>query len=139
MKKLLLLTGILLYCLTSFAQVNLSYYLPDSVTYNPDIPTPQSVLGFEIGDWHLSHLHLVRYLEKLDEASDRITLEVQGHTFEQRPTLLLTITSPDNHQNIDQIREDHVQLTDPDKSDDLNTDEMPAVVWLGYSIHGNER
>lgn len=45
---LLLLAG------TVRAQVDLSYYLPEGYTYNPSIPTPAAVLGYQVGEWHVS-------------------------------------------------------------------------------------
>ncbi|HEY0741694.1 MAG TPA: M14 family metallopeptidase [Chryseosolibacter sp.] len=122
----------------TLAQADLTYYLPDGVSYNPDIPTPKSVIGHEVGEFHVSHDRLVSYMYALDKASDRITLEVTGYTHEARPLLLLTITSPTNHQKIESIRTQHVQLTDPSKSGSLDTRAMPAVFYLGCSIHGNE-
>jgi hypothetical protein len=124
--------------LHTFAQTDLSYYLPDAVSYDTKIPTPKSVIGHEVGDFHVSHDRLVNYMYALDKASDRISLEVTGYTHEARPLLLLTITSPKNHQNIESIRTQHVQLTDPGKSASLDISKMPVVFYLGCSIHGNE-
>jgi hypothetical protein len=126
------------FCLKGFTQVDLSYYLPDTVRYNPAIPTPKSIIGHEVGEWHISHDRLVNYMYALDQASDRVTLEVTGYTHEARPLLLLTITSPKNHQNIESIRTQHVQLTDPAKSSSLDPTTMPIVIYMGHSIHGNE-
>ncbi|MEQ8301940.1 MAG: M14 family zinc carboxypeptidase [Cyclobacteriaceae bacterium] len=122
----------------TLAQVDLSYYLPEGVRYDPAVPTPKSVIGHEVGEWHISHDRLVSYMQALAAASDRVTLEVTGYTFEARPLLLLTITSPKNHQNIESIRTQHVQLSDPSKSSGLNVSSMPLVFYLGCSIHGNE-
>ena len=36
----------------------LNYFLPET-SYNPAIPTPQSVLGYQVGDWHVTHDQLV--------------------------------------------------------------------------------
>jgi hypothetical protein len=139
MKHSFLLLAISLFARVSLtAQPSLSYYLPEGIVYNPAIPTPQAVIGHEVGEWHISHDRLVNYMYALDKASDRITLEVTGYTHEGRPLLLLTITSPKNHQHIESIRSQHLQLTDPDKSGSLNTKEMPAVFYMGFSIHGNE-
>jgi hypothetical protein len=95
---------------SAVAQVDLSYYLPDSVTYNPAIPTPKSIIGHEVGEWHVTHDRLVQYMYALDQASDRITLEVIGQSHEVRPMILLTITSPANHKNIETIRTQHLKL-----------------------------
>jgi hypothetical protein len=124
--------------LHTFAQTDLSYYLPDAVSYDAKIPTPKSIIGHEVGDFHVSHDRLVSYMYALDKASDRISLEVTGYTHEARPLLLLTITSLKNHQNIENIRTQHVQLTDPGKSSSLDVTKMPVVFYLGCSIHGNE-
>ena len=62
-----------------------------------------------------------------------------GFTYEGRPQVVLIITSPKNHQNLESIRQQHVQLTDPTKAGSLNIDNMPIVTWIGHSIHGNEQ
>ncbi|MEM9297618.1 MAG: M14 family zinc carboxypeptidase [Bacteroidota bacterium] len=118
--------------------VDLSYIIPGGVSYNQAIPTPKSVIGHEVGEWHMSHDRLVNYMYAVAEASQRITIQEIGRTFETRPQLLLTITSPENQAKIDQIKKDHVGLTDPHRSASLDITYMPAVVYMGYSIHGNE-
>ncbi len=122
----------------SLCAQNLSYYLPRNVTYDPSIPTPKSVIYHEVGEWHITHDRLVNYMKALDAASDRISLQVSGFTYEGRPQLILTITSPDNHKNIEAIRQQHLLLGNPEKSASLTIDNMPDVVWMGFSIHGNE-
>ncbi len=116
---------------------SLSYYLPSDVTYNKNIPTPESVIGHEVGKWHVTHDKLVMYMKTLAASSDRITLEDRGKTFEDRPILLLTVTSPANHQNIENIRKEHVSLTEAN-GQGTNVANMPIVVYQGFSIHGNE-
>src|SRR5687767_9374759 len=138
MKKPALLLLIITSSLVLRAQPDLSYYLPEGTTYNPAVPTPKSIIGHEVGEWHISHDRLVNYMYALDKASDRITLEVTGYTHEGRPLLLLVITSPKNHQNLEAIRTQHLQLTDPNKSSSLDVKSMPAVFYMGHSIHGNE-
>ncbi|MAP53510.1 M14 family zinc carboxypeptidase [Altibacter sp.] len=138
MKKLSLL--LLLLFISGIAQdntVDLTYYLPSDVTYNPNIPTPKSIIGHEVGEWHITHDKLVQYMYALANASDRITIEDRGTTFEGRPLLLLTITAPSNHANLQNLRQEHVALTEANAGT-LNTANMPVVVYQGFSIHGNE-
>ncbi|MDX1363102.1 MAG: M14 family zinc carboxypeptidase, partial [Arenibacter latericius] len=116
---------------------SLDYYLPQNVSYNPNIPKPKDIIGHEVGEWHVTHDKLLFYMQTLAEASDRISLEQRGTTYEGRPLILLTITSAVNHSNIDQIRKDHIRLTETG-SDALNLEDMPIVVYQGFSIHGNE-
>jgi len=139
MKKLMLLCIFLTsYFLTAQEYVvDLSYYLPKDVSYNKNIPTPKSVIGHEVGEWHITHDKLVQYMYALDKASDRISIQDRGTTYEGRPLLLLTITSPANHDNISTIKSQHLALTEAGSSS-LNTASMPAVVYQGFSIHGNE-
>ena len=120
------------------AQINLNYYLPQNVNYNKDIPTPESVLGFQVGEWHATHDKLVQYMYTLADASDRITIEKRGETYEKRPILLLTITSPKNHANLENIRTEHLQLSDASASKNADIQNMPIVIYQGFSIHGNE-
>lgn len=140
MKKAALSLILTLFLVASAAaQADLSYYLPDSVTYNPAIPTPKSIIGHEVGEWHVTHDRLVQYMYALAQASDRVTLEVIGQSHEARPMLLLTITSPANHKNLEAIRTQHLKLADPSASASLDLKNMPAVVYMGHSIHGNEQ
>ena len=120
-----------------FDTLSLDYYLPKDITYNADIPKPQDVIGFVPGQYHVSHDRLVNYMTKLAEVSPRISIEDRGATYEGRPLLLLTISSEENIQNIDQIQQNHKALVE-EGSADLNTENMPIVVNQGFSIHGNE-
>src|SRR5210317_429197 len=90
---------------------DLSYYLPQDLTYNHAIPTPESVLGFEVGEWHVSHDKLITYMKALSDASPRIVYEERGRTFEGRPLIIHKITSPDNHKNFEEIRLEHLKNT----------------------------
>lgn len=140
MKKLYAIVVTALFLCTQWAQAQatLTYYLPKDVSYNKNIPTPQQILGYEVGEWHVSHDQLVMYMRHMAQVSDRITLAEYGRTHENRPLYLLTITSPENHKNISQLKAQHKQLTDPAASAKLDISKMPVVVWMGYSVHGNE-
>jgi hypothetical protein len=135
MQRIILLLLLTTTTLFSQTQTDLSYYLPQDVQYNPSIPTPQSVIGHDVGEWHITHDKLVQYMQALANASDRMTIEDRGKTFEGRPLLLLTITSPQNHQNIKAIQSTHIDATE---TNNANTVNRPIVVYQGFSIHGNE-
>jgi hypothetical protein len=118
---------------------DLKYYLPDSVTYSPAIPKPKDIIYHEVGEWHITHDRLVNYMKAIAAAApERVKLETMGFTYEGRPQVLLIITSPKNQQRLEEIRQQHVKLTDPSQSSSVNIDNMPIVVWIGHSIHGNE-
>ncbi|WP_378185198.1 M14 family zinc carboxypeptidase [Aquimarina sp. W85] len=129
------------FCVINFVsaqnELSLNYYLPDSIAYNPNIPKPQDILGYIPGEWHVSHDKLVEYMRALAQSSPRITLKNRGVTFENRPLLLLTITSPKNQNNISSIQQQHLRGIDQKLTDSI-IDTMPVVVYQGFSIHGNE-
>ena len=136
MRNLAVILAILLTTFSTIAQqLDLHYYIPDNERYNNNIPTPKEVIGHEVGEWHVTHDKLVAYMRALAKASDRISIEDRGKTYEGRPLLLLTITTPENHSRLDQIRERHLKATN-DASVDVSKD--PIVVYQGFSIHGNE-
>jgi hypothetical protein len=116
-------------------KIDLSYYLPKGVSYNKKIPTPKSVIGHEVGEWHITHDKLVEYMKALAEASDRISIENRGETYEGKPLLLLTITSSKNQQNLEEIRKQHIKATD---NASIDVSKQPIIVYQGFSIHGNE-
>ena len=115
---------------------DLDYYFSEYETPNSSIPTPKEIIGHEVGEWHVSHDKLVQYMYALADASNRITIEDRGKTFEGRPILLLTITSEDNHNNINQIIANHKKITE--YNENISTEDQPIVVYQGFSIHGNE-
>ena len=116
---------------------SLAYYLPD-VRYDTAIPTPAQYLGYEVGAWHVTHDQLVGYLRELDRLSERISLREYGRTYERRPLICLTITAPGNQTRLDEIRRERRRLADPAVSRKMDPAKLPAVAYMGYSIHGNE-
>jgi len=122
------------------ADLTVERILPAGVTYDPEIPTPASVLGFEVGERHVRHDQLVAYLRLLADRSDRVELTEQGRTHEGRILLVLTLTSPANLDRLDELLERHRSSSEPASPETPIPDlsQQPVVVWLGYSIHGNE-
>ncbi len=136
-RTLLLFLCVIVQNITAQEKLDLNYYLPQDITYNENIPTPKEVIGHEVGEWHVTHDKLMFYMQTLAKSSDRISIENRGTTFEGRPILLLTVTSPKNHATIENIRQEHVALTESG-SNTISVENMPIVVYQGFSIHGNE-
>ena len=136
MKRLLPLVVCLLSSLFLMSQ---DYFYKDFGPFDPSIPSPETFLGYEIGDYHTRHDRIVAYLEALDAASDRASLIDYGKTHELRRLVILQISDPNHLQNIEDHRQKHLQLVKPDavvKDSDLA--DMPVFVNLGYNVHGNE-
>ena len=114
---------------------------PD-LDYLDDIPSPASFLGYELGDELTFYHEMLTYYEKLAVVSDRLIMKTDGMTYERRPLVHLIITSSSNQENLESIRERHLQLVDPSgypsSGSKTIAEEDPVVILLGYNIHGNE-
>jgi hypothetical protein len=131
--------GWILYCIGllatqvhALADLN---YLPKDISYDPSIPLPAEVLGAPVGSWHVRHDQLVNYMRLLAERSPRVTLVETGRTHENRPLLLLAFTSVNNQKNLAKLQEQHVQEVRSGRAVSSNS---PLVLWMGYSVHGDE-
>ena len=136
-KKILLLSLCLESVLLIGQNIPLSYYLPAG-DYDPAIPAPEQVLGFSIGKWHLTHDQLLLYCREVAAHSDRVRMEETGRTHEDRPLVILYISSPENHGRLEEIRQQHLNLSDPELSKKADPAQMPLVIYQGFTIHGDE-
>jgi hypothetical protein len=106
------------------------------------IPTPESVLGYEIGDWVTDYHGMESYLSALADASPRVIYDSYGTDYEHRTLRYVVVSSAENIQNLDVIRRASARLADPRGLDAAATaaliEETPLVVWLNYSTDGNE-
>ena len=117
-------------------QAQQSYFFPEAGNFDPAIPTPEQFLGYPIGSHYTRHDQIVAYFNELARLSNKIHIQAIGKTYEQRPQIIATVTSPDNFKNLEQIRQDHLTLVDPSKP--ILGSSSPVVVLLGYSVHGAE-
>ncbi|MDR2472729.1 MAG: peptidase M14 [Tannerella sp.] len=118
---------------------DINYFLPDGkYSFDEAIPQPKDVLGFEVGRQHADWNNVLMYMQALDAASKRVSIKQFGRTNQFRPFIQVAITSEKNQARLDEIRRQHIQLADTKQSGNLKTDDMPVIVNLMYSIHGNE-
>lgn len=127
------------------AQVEL---IPDYLQFDPqlsydsNIPSPQSHLGYELGEAFTVYAHVVAYFEKLAAASPKITLNKYGETYEGRPLYNVVISSEANQNRIEEIRQNNLKLVNQQQLDGKAAteiiDELPVFVSYSYNIHGNE-
>ena len=101
MKRLLFII-LLLPCLSIIAQE--SYYFNADTDFNPEIKSPEKFLGYKIGDHHSRYDKMVEYMKYLSESSERVSFEYFGQSVERRPQIILTISSPSNLANLEDIR-----------------------------------
>ncbi len=97
------------------------------------LKSPSEFLRYELGSQFTRHHQVVDYYQYLAEAaSDRMQLTEYGQTNEQRPLLLAYLSSEENMQNLEEIRNAHLESTSGSSSSEK------AIVWLSYNVHGNE-
>ena len=102
----------------------------------PAVPRPSDFLpGYRTR--FTPHHRLVDYFEAVAAASDRVALERYGETYEGRPLLVAYVSAPENIARLDEIREDHLRRSGVLPGAPSGTT-ATAVVWLSYSVHGNE-
>ena len=110
---------------------------PTNINYNIDIPTPASFLGRPLGAAPVRHHELVSYLQLVANLSNRLTIETIGFSHERRPILFVVATSESNQTKIDEIKKQHIALTEPASNQNIKKD-MPVITWLNYGVHGAE-
>nr|WP_320039324.1 M14 family zinc carboxypeptidase [uncultured Bacteroides sp.] len=123
--------------ITISLQAQPNYYFSGSDKFDPKIPTPEAFLGYPIGSHFTRYDKIVEYFKELSRLSDKVKFSVIGKTHEERDLVILTITSPENSSRLEEIRKEHLTLVDPTKPEP-DYDKLPAVVYLGYGVHGNE-
>ena len=134
MKKILGLVT-LLFCLnTLIAQ---DYYLENNGPYENNIQTPEEFLGYEIGFEHTRHDLIVAYLNYLSNSSEKAKLIKYGETHEGRDLIMLTVSSNNNLNDLEKIKNEHLKYTLPGTRLEVDED-LPIIINLGYGVHGNE-
>ncbi len=125
------------------------------------VPTPEAFLeGYRQN--FTPHHRLVEYYKAVDAASDRVQIEQYGQTYEGRPLIVAYVSAPENLARLEELRQTHLRQTgftngqpnnqptpQPNNQPTPQPNNQPtpqpnnqspslAVVWLSFSVHGNE-
>jgi hypothetical protein len=115
---------------------------PAGADHDPAVPAPDTVLGFEVGLRTATPEQVLAYAQAVAEASPRVQLFEYARSYEGRPLVYLVISSPENLARSAEIKAGMAALADPRGLDAARrarlVEDLPAVAWLAYSIHGNE-
>jgi hypothetical protein len=109
------------------------------------IPSPRSVLGFTpgddrtIADWQ----QITNYFAQLDQASDRVQVQILGETTLHHPFIVAFISAPENIRNLSKYKEIQRRLADPRTiMDEAERERLirdgKTIVAISCSIHSTE-
>lgn len=101
------------------------------------LQSPDDFLPHRLGEQFTPHHLLVDYMEHVAEQSENVLLTEYGRTSEDRPLLLAFISTPENLARLEDIRQNNLRRAGFAEGDvDPTLDR--ALVWLSFSVHGNE-
>lgn len=111
--------------------------------YRPNVPRPQAILRYDVGDHHTTYAQMEKVIEEIAKAaSDRVKIYDIGTTPEHRMQHIVAISAPENMTRLDEIKANIARLTDPRKTTRAEAEQIaqntPAIAWMAYTIHGNE-
>lgn len=117
--------------------------LAPGTRYQTNVPTLKQVAGHEFGERISTPEEIVAYLKALAAAvPDRTRLIEYGRSWEGRPLYVILIGSADRLGKLDAIKAGLSRLADPrglgQSAGERLVRELPVVVWLMHSVHGNE-
>ena len=100
-----------------------------------NLKSPSEFLGYEIGTQFSRHSQVVDYFDHIaSEMNKNVSLVNYGKTYERRPLFYAVISSEKNMSEIENIRLNNLSALDSN-GEKINN---KAIVWLSYSVHGNE-
>ncbi|WOT05413.1 M14 family zinc carboxypeptidase [Shewanella youngdeokensis] len=106
--------------------------LTDDPLYGITTTSPEAFLGYPLGRYLLRHDQVNYYLKQIAQQNPRVSIEQTGHSHEGRQQLTAVITSKNNQQQLASILQQRQQVKYQAKQTG------PLVIWLAYSIHGDE-
>jgi len=111
--------------------------------YRAEVPRPQTVLRFDVGDFHTTYAQMEQVINQIAKAApDRVRILDIGETNEHRMQHIIAISAPENISRLDEIKANNQKLTDSRKTSATEANQIaqtnPAIAWMAYTIHGNE-
>jgi hypothetical protein len=131
--------------LAAFSATSLAQRPAARVSASTAIPSPKSVLGFTpgddrtIADWS----QITGYFNRLDRASDRVTVQTLGQSTLKKPLIVAFISARENILALEKYKDIQQQLADPRKvtqegQRDRLIESGKTVVAISCSIHSTE-
>ena len=110
--------------------------------YIDSVDHPNEFLDFDYATRVATPEQITSALKSWANQSDRLKVIEYARSHENRPLHAVFISSPENLKNLNSIKDKISQLADARITNDRKAktliNELPAVAWMAYSIHGNE-
>ena len=110
--------------------------------YDKALTHPDVILGFPVGQRVATPAKIHQSIDTWKTQTDRMHVIEYARSHEDRPLHAVFISNPQNLAKMDDILAKLDALSDPRKTSDSKAqqiiDELPAIAWMAYSIHGNE-
>ncbi len=102
-----------------------------------NLQSPSDFLGYGIGTQFSRHHQVLDYYAHVaGQFPQQVKLQTYGQTYERRDLMVAIISSEDNMNNLEQIRENN--LKNAGIMEGTSNSNAIAIVWLSYNVHGNE-
>ncbi len=130
-------------CQIAFAQTETKFDFYNRGPYRENVPKPQGILRFDVGDHHTTYGQMEQVIEAIAKAApDRVKIFDIGTTNEHRMQHIVAISSPENMARLDEIKTTNAKLADPRLTTAAEANAIaqnnPSIAWMAYTIHGNE-
>ena len=110
--------------------------------YVTSIDHPNTFLDFNYGDRVANHTQISNAILRWAKQSNKLKVIEYAKSHEGRPLYVAFISSSENINNLDEIKNKITKLSDPRTTSNAEAksiiENIPAVAWMAYSIHGNE-
>ncbi len=110
--------------------------------YVTSIDHPNTFLDFNYGDRVANHTQISNAILRWAKQSNKLKVIEYAKSHEGRSLYVAFISSSENINNLDEIKNKITKLSDPRATSNAEAksiiENIPAVAWMAYSIHGNE-
>ncbi|GIX33467.1 MAG: hypothetical protein KatS3mg125_1423 [Lysobacterales bacterium] len=110
--------------------------------YGAAVPHPNQKLAHPLGSRAPTPEEIDHVMRMLADASPRLLYQKIGQSWQGRPLAVLFVSRPETLARLERLRAELMRLENPEglsaAEEERLIKELPALAYLGYSIHGNE-
>jgi len=116
-------------------KLTLTIFLITVLSFGQSLKSPSEFLGYELGTRFTRHHRVIEYFKYVSNTIGNVKMYKYGETNEHRPLYVTYVSSQNNINNLEQIRQSNLSQVGLSNSSASN---KKAIVWLSYNVHGNE-